>query len=108
MNDLTSIELQKFVTELLLNGNKKTGKGLSSSAVNSIITVLQSSLAVAHGLGLIERNPASNIKRPKLTEKQVECFGVSEQKQIEQAVHANKKNIYAWREHMPIYRLENR
>ena len=91
MNDLTSIELQKFVTELLSNGNKKTGEGLSSSAVNSIITVLQSSLTVAHGLGLIDRNPASNIKRPKLTEKQVECFGVSEQKQIEQAVHADKK-----------------
>lgn len=91
MNDLTSIELQKFVTELLSNGNIKTGKGLSSSAVNSIVTVLQSSLAVAHGLGLIESNPASNIKRPKLTEKQVECFGIAEQKQIERAVFADKR-----------------
>ena len=26
MNDLTSIELQKFVTELLSNGNKKAGE----------------------------------------------------------------------------------
>lgn len=50
INELTSFELQRFITELLSNGNKNTGKGLSSSAGNSIITVLQSSLAVAQRL----------------------------------------------------------
>lgn len=39
---------------------------------------------------MIQDNLASYIKRPKLTEKQVECFGIAEQKQIEQAVFADK------------------
>lgn len=90
--ELSAIDLQRFVTELLINGNKLTGQGLSSSAVNSIITVLQSSLTVAYGLGLIKNNPASNIKRPKLSEKEIECFTVSEQKNIEQAVLTDKRS----------------
>lgn len=89
--ELTAIDLQRYITELIESGNRLTGKGLSSSAVNSIITVLQSSLTVAYGLGLIQENPATNIKRPKLKEKQVECFGMVEQKQIEQAVLADKR-----------------
>ena len=91
MNDITAIDLQRLVTELLASGNRITGKGLSSSAVNSIITVIQSSFTVARGLGLIEGNPASYIKRPKLAEKQIECFSVAEQKRIEQAVLADKR-----------------
>lgn len=89
---LSAIDLQRFVTELLVNGNKLTGQGLSSSAVNSIITVLQGSLTVAYGLELIKNNPASNIKRPKLSEKEIECFTVSEQKNIEQAVLTDKRS----------------
>lgn len=89
--DLTAIGLQKYIIELLTRGNRVTGKELSSSAVNSIITVLQSSLAVARRFGLIQDNPAINIKRPKLTEKQVKCFGILEQKQIEQAALSDKR-----------------
>lgn len=89
--DLTAIDLQKFVSELLLCGNRITGKGLSTSAVNCIITVLQSSLSAACNSGLIQNNPASKIKRPKTTEKRIEGFSVSEQKRIEQAVIFDKR-----------------
>lgn len=40
-NALSSFDLQKFVAELLSVGNKTTRKGLSASAVNSVITVVQ-------------------------------------------------------------------
>ncbi len=93
ISEISAINLQKLVSQLLSCGNKKTGKGLSSSTVNSIVTVMQSSLSVAHGLGLILHNPASNIKRPKLTEKRVECFTILEQKQIEQAVFSDMRPI---------------
>lgn len=86
MENLTAINLQKFIAELLVNGNGITDKGLSSSVVNSVITVLHNSLGVAHDLGLIPSNPANKVKRPKSMEKQVECFSMTEQKKIEAAV----------------------
>lgn len=91
LNDLTSIIIQKFVTYLLSYGNLKTGTGLSSNSVNSIITVIQGSLAMAYRIGLSAEYIVDKIKRPKITEKQVSCFTLAEQKQIEQAVIGNKK-----------------
>jgi hypothetical protein len=47
IQELSPMILQKYVSELLECGNKKTGGALSSSSVNSVITVIQSSLSVA-------------------------------------------------------------
>lgn len=91
LNVLSPIELQKFVTELLSVGNKATGRGLSASAVNSIITVVQNSLRTAFNLGLLPMNIADGIKRPKITEKRVECFLADEQRKIEKAVLADSR-----------------
>ena len=90
MENLTTINLQKFITELLTSGNSVSGKGLSSSAVNSVITVLHSSLSTAYDLGLIPNNPAIKLKRPKSTERKTECFSMEEQKKIEKAVTESK------------------
>ena len=92
LNDLSPLALQSFITELLRNGNKKTGKGLSANSVNAVISVIQSSLRAAHMLGLVTEYVAGKIKRPKLAEKPVECFTLAEQKQIEQAVLNGKKD----------------
>lgn len=89
--DLTAIGLQRFVSELLLCGNYITRKGLSASAVNSIITVLQNSLSAACGSGLIQNNPAKSIKRPKTAEQQIESFSVAEQKKIEHVVITDER-----------------
>ena len=86
LNDLSPLILQPLITELLQNGNKKTGKGLSANSVNAIISVIQSSLKTAHLLGLTKEYTADKLKRPKLKEKHVECFTLSEQKQIEKAI----------------------
>ena len=92
LNDLSPLILQEFITELLRNGNHKTGKGLSANSVNAIISVIQSSLKTAHLLGLTKEYTADKLKRPKLKEKPVECFTLAEQKQIEQAILNGKKD----------------
>lgn len=86
MQNITPLILQKYITELLSSGNKKTGAGLSASSVNIIITVIQSSLQTAYNLGYIEKEVASKIKRPKSKEKQVSSFTIAEQKRIEEEV----------------------
>ena len=52
LNELSPLVLQRFITELLQSGNKKTGKGLSANSANAVISVIQSSLRTAHLLGL--------------------------------------------------------
>ena len=80
VNDLTPIVLQSFVTELLNNGNLRTGKELSPNFVNTIISVIQNSLKTANMVGIATEYTANKIKRPKTVEKQVNCFTVVEQK----------------------------
>ncbi len=91
MGELTPLILQHYTTELLQSGNLKTGKGLSVNSVNSIITVMQSSLKQACAIGQISEYTADKIKRPKAREKQVTCFTPTEQKQMEQAILNGKK-----------------
>ena len=77
LQELTPIILQKYISELLKCGNKRTGAGLSSSAVNSIITVVQNSLHTAYNLRYINDMVGDKLKRPKAVEKQIECFSVA-------------------------------
>lgn len=91
LQSLSPIILQKYISELLECGNLKTGYGLSSSSVNSIITVIQSSLNVAFNLGLMTERVGDKLKRPKTNEKNIECFSVEEQRVIEKAVLSDKR-----------------
>lgn len=89
--EISVIDLQKFITTLLSNGNHKTGKGLSANTVNAVISVMQNSLRTAHLLGYAKEYTANMIKRPKLKERKIECFTLTEQKKIEAAVFESKK-----------------
>lgn len=91
INDLTPLIVQRYITELLNNGNLKTGGGLAPNSVNSIIAVLQNSLETAHILGIAEKYEMDKLKRPKTKEKQITCFTPSEQKKIEQAAMLDKR-----------------
>lgn len=91
-DQITSLELQKFVTELMERGNLLTGKGLSVNSVNGIITVVQNSLKLAYILGEVKEYVGDKIKRPKPKEKEISCFSHAEQKKIEQAVFDDKRN----------------
>ena len=91
LEGLTPLILQRYISELMEHGNLRTGGGLSASSVNAIITVIQGSLKVAYNLGYLEAYTADKVKRPKIQEKQIECFTPAEQKKIEQAVLADKR-----------------
>lgn len=92
LTEITIIDLQKFITFLLSSGNHKTGKGLSANFVNAVISVLQNSLKTAHLAGITPTYIANKIKRPAPIEKQVDCFTISEQKQIERYIFNCKKD----------------
>ena len=94
LTDLTPFVLQKFITDLTTNGNKRTGKGLSPNFVKTILSVIQNSLKTAHLVGYLPEYSANKIKRPKIVEKQVECFPIQEQKKIEEAALSAKKDKY--------------
>lgn len=94
LTDLTPFVLQKFITDLTTNGNKRTGKGLSPNFVKTILSVIQNSLKTAHLVGYLPEYSANKIKRPKIVEKQVECFSVQEQRKIEEAALSAKKDKY--------------
>ncbi len=87
LQEITPLLLQRFVIELI-------AKGLSSSTVNSIITVTQTSLTLANDIGLIVDNPTTRIKRPKIEEKEIICFNLDEQKKIEQFALNTHKHKY--------------
>ena len=94
LTDLTPFVLQKFITDLTTNGNKRTGKGLSPNFVKTILSVIQNSLKTAHLVGYLPEYSANKIKRLKIVEKQVECFTIQEQKKIEEAALSAKKDKY--------------
>lgn len=94
LTDLTPFVLQKFITDLTTNGNKRTGKGLSPNFVKTILSVIQNSFKTAHLVGYLPEYSANKIKRPKIIEKQVECFTIQEQKKIEEAALSAKKDKY--------------
>lgn len=95
LTDLTPFVLQKFITDLTTNGNNRTGKGLSPNFVKTILSVIQNSLKTAHLVGYLPEYSVNKIKRPKIIEKQVECFTIiQEQKKIEEAALFAKKDKY--------------
>lgn len=92
--DLTTMDIQLFVTDLLNNGNTRTHSGLAANSVNGIISVIQSSLKMAVILGYASKNVSVGIKHPKIKSKEITCFTISEQKKIEDAALSAKKDKY--------------
>ena len=92
MDDLNARVLQRYIFNLSQSGNTRTGKGLAPNSVNTIILVLHLSLSMAYVTGLTKELYVEKIKRPKTTEKSTESFSVTEQKRIEQAVLADKRD----------------
>lgn len=92
--NLTTMDIQLFVTDLLNNGNTRTHSGLAANSVNGIISVIQSSLKMAVILGYASKNVSAGIKHPKIKSKEITCFTISEQKKIEEAALSAKKDKY--------------
>ncbi len=92
LDELTPIIIQRYISQLLKSGNNVTKEGLSVSSVNGIITVINSTLKSAFLLGLSKEYAGEKIKRPKAKSKAVNCFSVTEQRQIEQTVLEDKRS----------------
>jgi len=92
LNELSPLILQRFIAELLQSGNMVTAKGLSANSVNTVITVLQSSLKSAEVYGELTEYTANKLKRPKLTGSEVGCFSLAEQRKIEKEVLRSTKD----------------
>lgn len=91
LTELNLMILQRHITFLLNAGNMKTKNGLSPSTVNSVISVIKNSLKVASVMNLIPSDYTFQLSKPKIIEKQIECFTIQEQKKIEQYVLSSGK-----------------
>ena len=94
LSEITPYVFQCYITELLKSGNLRTGEGLSANSVNSIITVTQNTLKTAYSLGFVSEYVGDKIRRPRISEKMIECFSMSEQKKIEQYIISNENTRY--------------
>ncbi len=86
LETLPPLTLQSLVTNL---GSGE--KPLSSSTINSVITVLQGALKTAFAIGLTDSYIGDRIKRPQISEKEISAFTKEEQKAIEDAVRTSDK-----------------
>lgn len=91
LNDLMPSVIQKFISNLLINGNLRTKQGLSANTVNCVISVIQCSLKAAYMLEYSKCYIGDKIIRPKLIEKKVSCFTIKEQEKIEKYIIFSKK-----------------
>ncbi len=94
LDSLNPVILQKFFAGLMTNGNIKTGKGLSANSVNSVISVVKTSLRLAFELELCKEYVAGAVKRPRKNEREVGCFNITEQKKLESFVRGNEKHKF--------------
>ncbi len=85
LENLSAGILQRFTVRL-------SEKGLATNTVNSIVSVLKSSLKRAELLGVVSAQYSDTIMLPKAREKQIECFSKSEQRKIEKYVSESKKS----------------
>lgn len=92
--EITALDLQRVVSQLLRAGNLVTGKGLASSTVNTIVTVMRGSFREARAAGEIASDPSLELRRPTVRQKQIESFSDEEQKRIEYiASHSKPKML---------------
>ncbi len=91
VSEVTPAKLQNMIAELCKQGNLRTGKGLSPSSVNAIVTIAQSALKAACRIGLAPSYTGDRVRRPKTSEKQIGCFTPQEQKRIEHAALSDRR-----------------
>ena len=90
IEELSPLDIQRMLTTLLVQGNLRTGGGLSTGTVNLIISVIQSSLRSADELAISENTLWKRIKRPRTRERHISCFSRDEQMLIERAAKSSK------------------
>ncbi len=83
IEDLKRRTIQDFLLKKKKEGNLVSGKALSSSSTNLMLTVLSMAFEYAIDMELCDNNPCIRLKRIPDDCKQVEAFTREEQKKIE-------------------------
>ena len=95
LKDITLLVATEFLQEQMECGNRKTGVGLSSSSLKTISQILKCSMEYAVDCNELDPNPLTKLKSPKLTQKMVDVFSLSEQMKLEKFVlESGRKNHF--------------
>ncbi len=95
MPELGEYEIKSLTSSVLQNFVGKLSQKYAANTVNGIITVLKSSLQRAEIMGLVQRQYSDSVQYPKHEEKPIECFTLTEQRQIEQyVIESQKPKLY--------------
>ena len=105
---LDGVILQKFVACLVMRGDDGAGRRLSTSTVNLIITVMQSSLKCAFIVGKTATDAADNVKRPRVIERDTQCFTFREQAAIEWGHLAVRQDKFVRHSHLSLHGTAHR
>lgn len=94
ISSITTNIIQEFILKLLNKGNLVNDKPLSVNTVYGIISVLKQGFNLALSLDLIDKNPTTAIKMPKVSEKEICALTREEQKKVEEYCINNRKGNY--------------
>lgn len=92
LEDLKFSVLHSFVIDREQNAQGRYGKGLAGGTVELIINVLQKSLEMAVEMDKVDHHYASRLRRPKTQNSETDCFTLTEQKMIEDAILCKMPN----------------
>lgn len=92
VDQISAHQFYAYITDKQNHGNLINGGKLSINSISGIISILKNAYGYAESLGYIHANIIKNIKYPRLHEKKVEAFTLSEQKIIEEAVMKSNKS----------------
>lgn len=95
IDSITPRDLQQFVNIIKKEKSPRTNKVLSSSSINTIITIIKLSFNYAYDFEIIQSNPSIKIKR--LSEKgtkEIDSFSKTEQKKLEKTIYEMNNDEY--------------
>lgn len=93
IQNLNSIQIQKFYNQLANENYKDTGKPLSTRTIQHIHTNLKSALKQAAKIGIIEKNPAEHVIIPKVKKYNAEVYDEDEVRKLLQFIKNTRLEV---------------
>lgn len=95
ISKLSRREILEFLAQKKNDGNIRTGKRLSASSTNMMLSVLNLAFEYACDMEYVEENPCARVRRSKGEINKVQAFTVEEQRAIEAEIaKSNDKRLH--------------
>lgn len=95
IESISSRDLVLFISNLRIKNSERTGRPLSPSSINTIITTLKLAFEYANVLEITSNNPTRNLRRVKNNQiKKIDAFTRREQIKIERAIESMDSDEY--------------